>query len=322
MAWSISNYKTRFSSLIGSKRSSQNSKTTNPSSNGKSFSKSNHFWYNRLEDSLNKSEQFRTMANSKPSKNELITLPLRIFAILLYCIPKFARQHPKWTYHHAVGTSIFSIWWHYTTTVEFHTTKTLKPGSEKDGFVIIDPPSITTTTTSPALYCGIIDSNPAIRPIPIGAVWFTSPPPLGETPKIVVIHFHGGAYVLGGARQMESGWRPEVLSKRIGYVLQVQYRLAIEPNSCFPAAIQDGLTAYNYVVNTLGLKPENNVLSGESAGGNLVLAMLRYLSTDGKNALPFPRAGLCWTPWLDMTTDTKSLINPQVSKRIMFLAHL
>ncbi|KAM3070298.1 hypothetical protein ACMFMG_010134 [Clarireedia jacksonii] len=35
--------------------------------------------------------------------------------------------------------------------------------------------------------------------------------------------------------------------------------------------------------------------------------MLRYLSTDGKDALPLPRAGLCWRPWLDMTADEKEL---------------
>ncbi|QSZ36886.1 hypothetical protein DSL72_006769 [Monilinia vaccinii-corymbosi] len=184
---------------------------------------------------------------------------------------------------------------------------------------MIEPPSITTTTPSPALYCDIIDSNPAIRPITIGAVWFTSPPPPGKTPKMVVIHFHGGAYVLGGARQMESGWGPEVLSKRIGYVLQVQYRLAVEQNSCFPAAIQDGITAYNHVLNLLGVKPENIVLSGESAGGNLVLAMLRYLSTDGKDALPLPRAGLCWSPWLDMTPDAKELYeHPSITTDYVF----
>ncbi|PQE14499.1 alpha beta hydrolase fold-3 domain containing protein [Rutstroemia sp. NJR-2017a BBW] len=233
----------------------------------------------------------------------LITLPLRIFAILLYYIPKSTRQHPKWTYHQAVGMSNFSICWHYTTIVEFHTTKSLQPGSERDRFVVIDPPS-----TSISFYRGIIGSNPAIQPITIGGVWFTSPPPSGQTPKMVVIHFHGGAYVLGGARQMESGWGPEVLSKRMEYpVLQVQHRLAIEPNSCFPAAVQDGITAYNYVLKTLGVKPENVVLSGESAGGNLVLAMLRYLSTDCKGILPLPRAGLCWSPWLDMTIDTKAL---------------
>ncbi|PQE32438.1 alpha beta hydrolase fold-3 domain containing protein [Rutstroemia sp. NJR-2017a WRK4] len=137
---------------------------------------------------------------------------------------------------------------------------------------------------------------------------------------MVVIHFHGGAYVLGGARQMESGWGPEVLSKRMGCpVLQVQYRLAIEPNSCFPAAVQDGITAYNYVLKTLGVKPENFVLSGESAGGNLVLAMLRYLSTYCKGILPLPRAGLCWSPWLDMTVDTKALDkHPSVTTDYVF----
>lgn len=219
----------------------------------------------------------------------ITTLPLRILAILLYYIPRFNRQHPKWTYHQAVGKSIFSIWWHYTTTVQFHTSKSLKPGSEKDRFVVIHP-----ACTYPSPYRGIIDSNPAIRPVTIGSVWFTSPPPAGETPKMVVIHFHGGTYVLDGARQMESGWGPEVLSKYMGCpVLQVQYRLSIEENSCFPAAIQDGITAYAYVLNNLEVKPENVVLSGESAGGNLVLAILRYLSEDGEGALPLPRAALC-----------------------------
>ncbi|APA11193.1 hypothetical protein SS1G_11403 [Sclerotinia sclerotiorum 1980 UF-70] len=57
-----STVKSWFSSLIGSKRNSQNSKATNPSS------KSNHSRYNQLEDSLNKSQKFRT--NSKPSTSE------------------------------------------------------------------------------------------------------------------------------------------------------------------------------------------------------------------------------------------------------------
>lgn len=125
---------------------------------------------------------------------------------------------------------------------------------------------------------------------------------------MVVIHFHGGAYVLGGARTLESGWGPKILSKHMGCpILQVQYRLAIEKNSCFPAAIQDGITVYNYVLNTLGVSPENIVLSGDSARGNLVLAMLRYLSEDGKGALPLPRAALCWSPWLNMAADMLAL---------------
>jgi acetyl esterase/lipase len=100
---------------------------------------------------------------------------------------------------------------------------------------------------------------------------------------------------------MESGWGPEVLAKHMkGPVLQVQYRLSVEEASYFPAALQDGLTAYAYVLNDLGVAPENVVLSGESAGGNLVLAMIRYITEEGKGVFPLPRAGFLWSPWVNL----------------------
>jgi acetyl esterase/lipase len=107
---------------------------------------------------------------------------------------------------------------------------------------------------------------------------------------------------------MESGWGPEVLAKHIkGFVLQPQYWLASEEGCCFPAAVQDGLTAYYYVLNTLGVSPEQVILSGESAGGNLVLAMLRYLHGGGKGTMPLPRAALLWSPWLDLTAEKERI---------------
>jgi acetyl esterase/lipase len=112
---------------------------------------------------------------------------------------------------------------------------------------------------------------------------------------------------------MESGWGPLVLAKHLqGPVLQVQYRLAVDMSvgfrACFPAALQDGLTAYSYVINELGVPPGNVVLSGESAGANLVIAMLRYLSSDdGKGTLPLPRAGLLWSPWVNLVPNQLTL---------------
>ncbi|PQE16181.1 alpha beta hydrolase fold-3 domain containing protein [Rutstroemia sp. NJR-2017a BVV2] len=108
---------------------------------------------------------------------------------------------------------------------------------------------------------------------------------------------------------MESGWGPLILAKHLqGPVLQVQYRLAIEDLSYFPAALQDGLTAYSYVINELGVPAENVVLSGESAGANLVLAMIRYLSSgDGKGTLLLPRTGLPWSPWVNLVPNQLTL---------------
>jgi hypothetical protein len=68
-------------------------------------------------------------------------------------------------------------------------------------------------------------------------------------------------------------------------VLYVQYRLA-GPNAPFPAAVQDLLTSYHYVLD-LGVTPENITLVGDSAGGNVVIAFLRYLET-GQSLLPRP----------------------------------
>lgn len=52
------------------------------------------------------------------------------------------------------------------------------------------------------------------------------------------------------------------------------------------------------------------MLSGDSAGGNLVLTILRYLSEisdDGKLKLPFPRAALLWSPWLNLAVESDQI---------------
>ncbi|KAI9039190.1 uncharacterized protein KD926_009824 [Aspergillus affinis] len=131
----------------------------------------------------------------------------------------------------------------YATAVDFHTRKTLLPGSEGDRFAVIQP------STPSFLYRNILLSNDQIHPLPVGAIWYIAPsiplPSFSSPPARIVIHFHGGAYVLGGARQMESVWGPVVLSKALSCpVLQPHCRLSVAENASFPAALQDGITAY------------------------------------------------------------------------------
>lgn len=54
--------------------------------------------------------------------------------------------------------------------------------------------------------------------------------------------------------------------------LMPQYRLASDSSTRFPAAMQDRLTAYMYLLGQ-GVSPEDIVLSGDSAGANLVVAL-------------------------------------------------
>jgi hypothetical protein len=162
---------------------------------------------------------FRQPYKTVCSSFMLVTLPLRLIFIFLYYIPSPLRQHPTWTYRQAVGLVIFLTWWKVTSAVRYHTSKSLKPGSLKDRFVVIQPSS-----TDPTIYRGIVD-DPIVRPITIGAVWYPTPlDPVKKASQRVAIHFHGGAYVLGGCRPMKSGWGPLILAKHLqGPVLQVQY---------------------------------------------------------------------------------------------------
>ncbi|PWY93604.1 alpha/beta-hydrolase [Aspergillus sclerotioniger CBS 115572] len=243
----------------------------------------------------------------------LTTLPFRILGILVYYIPKVTRPHPAWTYRRAVGLKIFAIWWNYATAVEYRTPKTLTPGREGQRFVVIDPPS-----NRPALDRGILRSVPSIRPNPIGAVWYPALP--SKPPNCVILHFHGGAYVLGGARRKQNGWGPRILSQHTNLpVLQPQYRLSVEENASFPAALQDGIAAYVYLLDTLGVTSENVILSGDSAGGNLVLAMLRYLTEEVDAGLPLPGAGLLWSPWLDLTDQAARKVDAHPCRRNDYL---
>ena len=229
----------------------------------------------------------------------ILSAPLRLAFLLVYYIPKALRQHSQWTYHQAFGVTLLKIWFDYASAVEFRTTSSLEPGAERERFVVMKP-------ATSDLYRGILQ-DPEIKPATIGGMWY---PKLYDSTedkaKTVVLHFHGGAYVLGGCRPKEGGWGPEVLAKSIsGLVFCPQYRLASNPDGRFPAALQDAVTSYQYLLEH-GIPASQIVLSGDSAGGNLVVVMLRYL-VDHKGVLPDPLAALLWSPWLDVAADPHSV---------------
>lgn len=90
--------------------------------------------------------------------------------------------------------------------------------------------------------------------------------------------------------------------------VSVAYRLAGSAGGQpFPSQLQDAISAYSYILS-LGVPAKNVVLAGESAGGNLVLELLRYLEEWGAEAaLPSPGAALLFSPWLDLTIDPWTL---------------
>ncbi|KAJ9091609.1 hypothetical protein QFC21_007149 [Naganishia friedmannii] len=57
----------------------------------------------------------------------------------------------------------------------------------------------------------------------------------------------------------------------------VNYRKSLSVDTAFPACLLDALAGYLFLTRDLGFEPSNIILMGDSAGGNLALALARYL---------------------------------------------
>ena len=140
------------------------------------------------------------------------------------------------------------------------------------------------TRWAPVLRLSVAADCPAVP-----CTWF------GErTAADVVLYLHGGAYVLGSVvAYAEACTR----LARAGdcRVLAPDYRLA--PEHPHPAALQDALAAYSWLVDVEQIAPDRITVAGDSAGGGLTLALLMALRDAGRT-LP-ARAALI-SPWADV----------------------
>ena len=113
---------------------------------------------------------------------------------------------------------------------------------------------------------------------PVAGRWLMNP-----RADRTLLYLHGGAFVF----RLPAMHTPFVMRicERGGYqAFMPWYRLA--PENPFPAAPQDCLGAYRYLLEA-GHKSDQIVLMGDSAGGNLVLALLHLIKREG---LPMPSA--------------------------------
>jgi acetyl esterase/lipase len=239
---------------------------------------------------------------------ELSRFPLWV---LLYTLPA-ARPHPQWTMEQAIRMRIVKLFLKHISTIRVKTPLSLEPGKEGDRFTIIKP-------QDDWAYKGpTIDSE--IKPEPIGAVW--TPEALQRSQiedADVVLHFHGGAFVIGNGRDEDTGYLANTLLKhgRVTHVLTPAYRLSSNTGGRFPAALQDAITAYLHLTEKLQVPASRITISGDSAGGNLALALLRYIKDHGKSiGMPWPGCVWLWSPWVNVDAALNSvsmLQSPQYS---------
>lgn len=115
----------------------------------------------------------------------------------------------------------------------------------------------------------------------------------------VILYLHGGGFVLGwhtSYRSMVSRLC-RVCSAR---ALAVDYRLA--PEQPFPAALDDCVAAYRWLLSQ-GIAPQEIVIAGDSAGGNLTLSTLLALRDAGN---PLPAGAVCLSPVTDLACSGES----------------
>lgn len=109
----------------------------------------------------------------------------------------------------------------------------------------------------------------------------------------VLIHMHGGCYVLNGG---DAGLPEAMLMASFGRakVISVDYRMP--PEAYFPAALDDGMTVWKAMLKDT---PARNIgIFGTSAGGALALEMVLKAKMDG---VPMPGAIAPGTPMSDTT---------------------
>ncbi|CAK7214954.1 hypothetical protein SBRCBS47491_002325 [Sporothrix bragantina] len=135
-----------------------------------------------------------------------------------------------------------------------------------------------------------------------------------------VLYLHGGAmYLLDPATHRHAAL---ALAKRIGgRCYSVRYRLA--PQHAFPAQILDALVSYLTLLYPPpgafheAVSPKHIVFAGDSAGGNLCLALTRLLLDFERNntrimwhgtkrIVPLPAGVAVNSPWVDVSNSSPS----------------
>ncbi|KAJ4485734.1 Alpha/Beta hydrolase protein [Lentinula aciculospora] len=116
----------------------------------------------------------------------------------------------------------------------------------------------------------------------------------------VILYIHGGAYYVSSAAVQRTITIP--LAKYTdARVFALDYRLA--PETQFPGPLHDAASAYFRLIEDLHIPPSNIILSGDSAGGGLALALLMYLRD---NQYELPSAAILMSPWVDLTMSCES----------------
>jgi monoterpene epsilon-lactone hydrolase len=143
----------------------------------------------------------------------------------------------------------------------------------------------------------------------VQAEWSATP---AADSSYAVLYLHGGGY-MAGSIVSHRYVAIEIGRSARARTLALDYRRA--PEHPYPAQLEDALAAYRYLLDQ-GLVPGKIAVGGDSAGGNLTLALMIALRTQG---LPLPACGWLASPWSDLTASgatmqSKAATDPMIQK--------
>ena len=137
--------------------------------------------------------------------------------------------------------------------------------------------------------------------------------------KQVIMHCHGGGYSTGSSLYART-LTAKLASCTGMEVLSFDYRLA--PEHPYPAALEDAMKVWDYLMR-VGYGARDVILTGDSAGGNLALALTLKLKEQGRF---LPRGLVLMSPWTDLTStgesftskkDVDPVLNPGYLERMI-----
>lgn len=124
--------------------------------------------------------------------------------------------------------------------------------------------------------------------------------PIGADPSQVLLYTHGGGFAVGSAASHRK--LAGHVAKALGATAFVlDYRRA--PEHPHPAQVEDGVAVFTALVER-GVAPADITTIGDSAGGNLAIAIPLALRAQG---LPGPGRVIAFSPWLDMENAGETL---------------
>jgi len=131
----------------------------------------------------------------------------------------------------------------------------------------------------------------------VPATWFD---PRGVRGDTVVLYLHGGAFI-AETPVFHGSLLARICRAADARGLMVNYRLA--PEHRYPAALDDCIAAYRWLLDQ-GFAAGRIIVAGDSAGGNLTLALLLRARDE---ALPRPAGAVAISPVTDLTFSGDSV---------------